>query len=92
MVRRLGVGDCTAGELKDGLDMSLVAVLKHLAVLEQAGIVETEKIGRTRKCRLRPERLQLAEGWIDEARRFWSASLANLRVMLEEEADHKDNR
>jgi hypothetical protein len=34
----------------------------------------------------------LAEGWIDEARRFWSASLANLRVMLEEEADHKDNR
>ncbi|QYK57433.1 MAG: winged helix-turn-helix transcriptional regulator [Fimbriimonadaceae bacterium] len=89
MVRQLGLRDSTAGELRDGSGMSLVAVLKHLAVLEQAGIVETEKVGRARVCRLRSERLRLAEDWIDEARLFWSASLANMRAMLEAEADPK---
>jgi DNA-binding transcriptional ArsR family regulator len=51
--------------------MSLPAVMQHLAVLEGAGLVRSEKVGRTRTCRIEPAGLSLAEQWINQRRLEW---------------------
>jgi DNA-binding transcriptional ArsR family regulator len=76
---RLGRSEATVGELAAGFDMTLTGVKKHVLVLEEAGLVTTEKVGRVRRCRLGPRRLEDVEKWIE-----------SYRSMLEERLDHLD--
>ena len=71
MVERLSRGSASVGELAEPLSMSLPAVLQHLQVLEASGLVESEKVGRVRVCRIQPRALTPAERWIAQRRSTW---------------------
>lgn len=62
--------------------MALPSFLQHLRVLEQAELVRSEKVGRVRICRLRPETLSQAQAWIEAQRSLWSARLDNLDTFI----------
>lgn len=74
------------GELAKPFDMSLPAVSKHVSVLERAGLVERHRVGRTQRCRLVPQRLDEAIGWIEERRRLWTGRLDRLERVLSDDA------
>ncbi len=74
------------GDLAAPFRMTLPAVTKHLRVLEDAEVVTSEKRGRVRWCRLRPQRMQPAIAWIEYHRRFWEQRFDELEVFLEETA------
>ncbi len=82
LVERLGSGPATVGELARPLEMTLSAVVQHLAVLESCGLVRSEKVGRTRTCRLEPLGLQLAEDWFAGQRAAWERRLDRLGEVL----------
>jgi DNA-binding transcriptional ArsR family regulator len=83
ILERLGDGPATLSELADPLDMTLPAVLKHVRVLEGARLVSTERNGRTRECRLGPERLDDAAQWISTYRLHWERRLDRLEGLVE---------
>ena len=83
IVERLTRGPASVSELAEPLDMSLPAVMQHLAVLEGSGLVASEKVGRVRTCRVGPG-LQLAEQWISERRQSWERRLDRLGEFLAE--------
>jgi DNA-binding transcriptional ArsR family regulator len=87
MVDRLVQGPATVSELAKPLAMSLPGVMQHLAVLEASGLVISEKIGRTRTCRIEPKRLSQAEQWIAERRTLWERRLDRLGQFLDETKD-----
>ena len=78
MLEALGRGPATVSELAEPLGISLTGVKKHLGVLEDAGLVETEKVGRSRHCRLGTERLDDAMSWITFYQRLWERRLDGL--------------
>ncbi len=82
MVERLSIGPATVSQLAQPLDMTLSAVVQHLAVLESSGLVRSEKVGRTRTCRLEPVGLRLAEDWFAGQRAAWERRLDRLGVVL----------
>jgi DNA-binding transcriptional ArsR family regulator len=84
MVERLVQGPATVSELARPLPMSLPAAMLHLKVLEQSGLVTSEKKGRVRTCRIDPARLSLAEQWVRERRKLWEARLDRLGAFLDE--------
>jgi DNA-binding transcriptional ArsR family regulator len=86
LVERLADADASVTELADPLPMSLNAVSKHLKVLEDAGLVARERLGRTHRLRLRPEALAAAETWMRTQTRAWEARLDALARVLEEDA------
>ncbi|HTV29206.1 MAG TPA: metalloregulator ArsR/SmtB family transcription factor [Xanthobacteraceae bacterium] len=65
--------------------MSLPAVMKHLDVLSEAGLVARRKVGRTVACRLNAAPMQNAVSWLNRYERFWSEALQRLATFLEEE-------
>jgi DNA-binding transcriptional ArsR family regulator len=71
MVERLTRGPASVSDLAQPLRMSLPAVVQHLAVLEQSGLVRSEKVGRVRTCRIETSALRTAERWITERRTLW---------------------
>jgi len=75
---RLGEGPATIGELAEPHRMSLTGMKKHVQVLEDAGLVSTEKVGRSRQCRLGTERLDDAMAWITHYQRLWERRLDGL--------------
>ena len=83
MVARLTRGPASVSELAEPLAMSLPAVLQHLRMLEASGLVQSEKKGRVRTCRIEPEALGAAESWIAEQRSQWEARLDRLEDYLE---------
>lgn len=85
MLAELKLGERTATQLHQNTTVSLVAVLKHLEVLESAGLIRTEKRGRSRCCQFRPDRLAVAETWLAEMRTIWSRALRQLDDHLNEE-------
>lgn len=85
MIDRLSRGPVSVSELAAPFSMSLAAVLQHVQVLEQSGVIETEKVGRVRTCRLAPEGLAAAERWISQRRAVWERRLDRLEAMLEED-------
>jgi DNA-binding transcriptional ArsR family regulator len=87
MVDRLSRGPATVKELAGPLTMSLPAVLQHLRVLEESGLVSSEKVGRVRTCRLQPAVLQAAERWIADRRAGWESRLDRLDDFLTAEGD-----
>jgi DNA-binding transcriptional ArsR family regulator len=92
MVERLTLGPASVSDLAQPLDMSLAAVLQHVQVLEACGVVKTEKVGRTRMCRIDPDTMTVAEQWITDRRRGWEARLDRLGDLLSEDASTKQNR
>lgn len=87
MVDRLVQGPATVSELAKPLAMSLPGVMQHLAVLEASGLVVSQKIGRTRTCRIEPAVLSRAEQWIAERRALWEHRLDRLGQFLDETKD-----
>jgi DNA-binding transcriptional ArsR family regulator len=75
MVQRLAQGEASVSELAAPLDMSLPGVMKHVQVLEGAGLVRHRKEGRTRICALDAAPLADAEGWLASYRDFWEPRL-----------------
>jgi DNA-binding transcriptional ArsR family regulator len=92
MVERLARGPASVSELAQPLDMTLSAVVQHLAVLEASGMVRSQKIGRVRTCRLSPTALQGAERWIVERRAAWERRLDRLGEFLAETDDTPEPR
>jgi len=78
MVERLTRGPAPMGELARPLPMSLPAAMQHLGVLEAAGLVRSEKVGRMRICAMEPQALSLAEQWINARRIEWEHRLDRL--------------
>ena len=81
---RLTLGPASVSELAKPLPMSLPAVMLHLKVLEESGLVQSEKQGRVRTCRIEPQMLSQAERWITERRQMWERNLDRLGAFLEE--------
>ena len=75
---RLGDGPATIGELAEPAGMTLTGMKKHVQVLEDAGLIVTEKVGRARQCRLAPAPLDEAMAWIDFYQRLWARRLDGL--------------
>ena len=75
---QLGEGPRTVGELAEPAGMTLTGMRKHLQILEEAGLVTTEKVGRSRQCRLGSERLDQAMTWIGFYQRLWDRRLDGL--------------
>jgi DNA-binding transcriptional ArsR family regulator len=84
IVQRLTLGPATVSELAAPLPMSLPAVMLHLKVLEESGLVTSQKLGRVRTCRVDPKMLSQAERWITERRQMWEHNLDRLGEFLEE--------
>ena len=82
ILARLARGESTVTELAEPFSISLPAVGKHLHVLEQAGLVKTEKEGRTRYCRLEPKPLREATAWLEHYQSFWEERLEALELHL----------
>ena len=86
LVERLSRQPAAVSELAAPLDMSLAAVMQHLALLEASGLVRSEKQGRVRTCRIDPAALALAERWIAERRSLWERRFDRLGEILAEPA------
>jgi DNA-binding transcriptional ArsR family regulator len=78
IVARLAEGEASVSDLAEPFDMSLVAVTKHLRVLEHAGLLHHRKRGRVRYCRLAPAPLRSADDWLARYRVFWQTRLDSL--------------
>ena len=87
MVERLCRGPASVKELAQPLAMSLSAVVQHLQVLENSGLVRSEKSGRVRTCMIQPAVLQSAEGWFAGRRKHWEHELDRLAIHLAEDDD-----
>src|SRR5438552_9137052 len=70
---QLGRSDASITDLAEKFHMTLTGMKKHVGVLEQAGLVITEKVGRVRTCKLGPRRLEDATAWIEKYRQLWDA-------------------
>lgn len=75
IVMRLCAGEASVGELAKPFDMALPSFMKHIHVLELSGLVQSEKSGRVRTCRLSPDALLSAEDWFQHQRAIWEARL-----------------
>jgi DNA-binding transcriptional ArsR family regulator len=84
MVERLTRGPATVSELAGPLPMSLPAVMGHLKVLEESGLVTSQKLGRVRTCQVAPQMLSQAEHWLSERRQMWERNLDRLGAFLGE--------
>jgi DNA-binding transcriptional ArsR family regulator len=84
VLEQLGSGDASITELADKFHMTLTGMKKHVGVLEQAGLVTTQKVGRVRTCRLGPGRLAEETAWIEEYRRLWASRFDALEQVVEE--------
>jgi DNA-binding transcriptional ArsR family regulator len=82
ILARLSAGEATVTELAEPFEISLPAVSKHLKVLERAGLIERGREAQWRPCRLRAERLQEVDEWVDQYRRFWEERLGRLDEYL----------
>jgi DNA-binding transcriptional ArsR family regulator len=84
VLEQLGRADASITDLAVKFDMTLTGMKKHVGVLEQAGLVTTEKVGRVRTCRLGPRRLDEETEWIERYRQLWAARFDELDKVLEE--------
>jgi|SRR5271157_212283 len=87
MMERLTGGPMSVSRLAEPLAITLAAVVQHLQVLEESGLVQTEKIGRVRTCRIEAEGLAAAAHWIEDRRPMWDRRLDRLGDLLAEEDD-----
>src|SRR5215212_9873034 len=84
VLEQLGRADSSITELAEKFHMTLTGMKKHVGVLEQAGLVATEKVGRVRTCKLGPRRLAEETAWIEEYRRLWASRFDEVDKVVEE--------
>jgi DNA-binding transcriptional ArsR family regulator len=83
ILRRLSKGPASISELSGPIGISLTGVMKHVRILEEAKLVTTEKIGRTRECRLGPDDMRDVTRWIEANRQRWERRLDRLGALIE---------
>ena len=84
VLEQLGLADASITDLAEKFHMTLTGMKKHVGVLEQAGLVTTEKVGRVRTCRLGRRRLEEEAAWIERHRQMWDARFNELEKVVEE--------
>ena len=84
VLEQLGRADASITDLAEKFHMTLTGMKKHVGVLEQAGLVTTEKVGRVRTCKLGPRRLEDETAWIDRYRQLWDARFDKMDKVVEE--------
>jgi DNA-binding transcriptional ArsR family regulator len=85
LVERLSGGPMSVSDLAQPFDVTLAAIVQHLQVLEESGVVRSDKVGRVRTCRLEPAGLKLAERWLSEHRSQWERRLDRLGELLSDD-------
>jgi DNA-binding transcriptional ArsR family regulator len=85
MMERLSQGPMSVSRLAEPFDMTLAAVVQHMQVLEESGLLQTEKVGRVRSCRIEPAGLDAMEKWIRDRRSIWERRLDRLGDLLAEQ-------
>jgi DNA-binding transcriptional ArsR family regulator len=83
ILERLGRGEASISDLAAKFDMTLTGMKKHVHILEDAGLVATEKVGRVRTCRLGQRRLEDETAWMNKYREMLECRFDNLRAFLE---------
>src|SRR3954471_5758118 len=83
VLEQLWRADASITDLAEKFDMTLTGMKKHVGVLEQAGLVITEKVGRVRTCRLGLSRLEEEAAWIERHRQLWDARFDELDKIVE---------
>ena len=84
VLEQLGRADASITGLAEKFHMTLTGMKKHVHVLEQAGLVSTEKVGRVRICKLGPRRLAEETAWIEGYHQLWAARFDELDIVVEE--------
>ena len=84
VLEQLGRAECSITDLAERFHMTLTGMRKHVGVLEEAGLVVTEKVGRVRYCRVGTRRLDEAEAWIARYHRLWDERFRELDNVIEE--------
>ena len=84
VLERLGRGGATISDLAEPFGISLTGMKKHVHVLEQAGLVTTEKVGRVRRCRIGARRLEEVSAWIERYHQLWEARFGALDDVVED--------
>ena len=85
VLEHLGRSEASISELAERFQMTLTGMRKHVVVLEEAGLVTTEKVGRVRTCRLGPRRLEEETAWMEKCRQLWSRRFDELDEIIEEQ-------
>ena len=85
ILERLAVQDCAVTELAEPFKMSFPAVWKHLRILEEAGLIQCEKSGRVKRCKLEASPMKEAMDWIGHYKKFWEGRFDALADYLENE-------
>jgi DNA-binding transcriptional ArsR family regulator len=83
VLEQLGRSDASITDLADRFQMTLAGMMKHVGVLEQAGLVATEKVGRVRTCKLGARRLEEETAWLERHRQLWDARFDELDNVVE---------
>ena len=84
VLEQLGRADASITDLAEKFQMTLTGMKKHVSVLEKAGLVVSEKVGRVRTCRLGRRRLEEEAAWIERYRQLWDARFDELENIVEE--------
>ena len=84
VLEQLGRADASITDLAEKFHMTLTGMKKHVGVLEQAGLVTTQKVGRVRTCKLGLSRLEEEAAWIERYRQLWAARFDELDKVVEE--------
>ena len=92
VLEQLGRADASITALADKFHMTLTGMKKHVGVLEQAGLVTTEKVGRVRTCKLGPRRLEEEKAWIEGYRQRWATRFDELDLLIEQLTQKEKHR
>jgi DNA-binding transcriptional ArsR family regulator len=82
MVERLARGPMSVGEMAKGAGISQPGISKHVKVLERAGLIRRDVVGRVHCCRVEPRAMEAISDWLGEQRQFWNATLDRLDTYL----------
>jgi DNA-binding transcriptional ArsR family regulator len=83
VLEQLGRADASITDLAEKFHMTLTGMKKHVGILEQAGLVTTEKVGRVRTCKLGPRRLEDETAWLERYQQLWDARFDELEKVVE---------
>ena len=84
VLEQLGRSDASISDLAEKFQMTLAGMMKHVGVLEQAGLVTSEKVGRVRTCKLGARRLEEEAAWLERHRQLWDERFNELDKVVEE--------
>jgi DNA-binding transcriptional ArsR family regulator len=84
VLEQLARAEASITDLAEKFNMTLTGMKKHVGVLEQAGLVNTEKVGRVRTCKIGPRRLEEVTAWIERYRQLWDARFDELDKVVDE--------